>query len=103
MRRSFPVLGLAALALTLSGCGGPPRIGPEKDAMKTVDALYTAVSLRDETLVDDSLARLRTLRERGKLPDRAFRSLQAIALDAKGGAWEPSQDRLIRFMDRQTR
>jgi hypothetical protein len=101
MRRPVPAALL--LLLLISACGAPAQIGPEKDALKAVDALYTAVSLRDETLLADCLARLKTLRDAGTLPDPAFRSLETITLQARQGKWEPSQDRLIRFIDAQRR
>jgi hypothetical protein len=103
MFRSFPIAGITLFALLVSGCGAPPQIGPEKDALKAVEALYTAVSLRDETLVADCVARLKTLHDGGKLPDAAFRSLEAIVEETKAGDWEPSQERLIRFMEGQRR
>jgi hypothetical protein len=93
----------SVLALAVAGCGRPAQIGPDKEAMKAVDALYTAVGLRDEKLVDDCQGRLKTLHDGGKLPDGAFGSLEAIVAEAKGGGWEPAQSRLIEFMDGQTR
>jgi len=94
------VVALILLAM-VSGCGRPARIGPDRDALKAVDAFHTAVSLRDPALVADCRARLRALRDVGKLPDAAFTSLDAIADEARDGTWEPALDRLIRFMEGQ--
>jgi hypothetical protein len=90
-----------ALAPVVAGCGRPAQIGPDRDAMKAVDALYTAVGLRDETLVNESRSRLNALHGAGKLPGAAFNSLEAIVAEAKGGDWEPAQARLGRFMEGQ--
>jgi hypothetical protein len=96
--------GLAStLCLALGGCWGPPQIGVDREVFKTVDALYTAVSLRDPRLVEDCRGRLGRLREAGKLPESAARDLDSMIEEARGGAWEPSQLRLSRFMEGQRR
>src|SRR4051794_10072400 len=89
--------------LILGGCGGQPQMGPDRAAFKAVDALYTAVSLRDPGLVDPRAANLRELAESGKLPDAAHRTLAAIVAEARTGRWEPSQEQLARFMEAQRR
>lgn len=91
------------LILTIAGCGAPAQIGPDPEVFKTIDALYTAVSLREPKLVDDCLEALASHRQAGKLPDDAFSSLEAMVDDAKGGAWENAQTRLSRFMQGQRR
>lgn len=91
------------LTLMISGCGRPAQIGGDKGTMKAVDALYTAVGLRDEKLVDECAARLKSLRDEEKIPRRAFASLESIVAEAKSGKWESSQNRLIKFMEGQTR
>jgi hypothetical protein len=91
------------LVLALGGCGGPPQIGAEKDTFKAVDALNTAVGLRDPKLVDRCEAKLKGLRDAGKIPEAASKSLDSIIAEAKGGKWEPAQERLSRFMAGQRR
>jgi len=89
------------LALTLAGCWGPPQIGTDKDTFRAVDALYTAVSLRDVKLVEQCEAKLKSLREAGKLPESASQSLDSMIAEAKGGSWVPAQERLSTFMEGQ--
>jgi hypothetical protein len=89
------------LILASGGCGGPPQIGANKEAFKTVDALYTAVGLRDTQLVARCEEKLNGLRDAGSLPAGASRSLDSIIAEAKGGRWERSMERLSDFMEGQ--
>lgn len=96
-------LSIFLLALAVAGCGRPAQIGADPEVFKTVDALYTAVSLRDPGLVDPCLATLKGLHEAGKLPGDAFSVLEEMIEEARGGAWEDVQTRLGRFMQGQRR
>src|SRR5262245_55048333 len=101
LRGPAPVRRLAFLALLFiapSGCGGPPQIGVDQEAFKAVDALYTAVSLRDPTLLAECETNLRALNEAGKLPEAARKSLDSYIAEARGGGWESAQLRLADFM-----
>jgi hypothetical protein len=95
MRRTAVI---AILALALGGCGGPPQIGGDRDAFKAVDALYTAVSLRDPGLLGRCEATLQDLRAKDKLPESAGKSLEAIVAEARAGGWEAAQANLGDFM-----
>ncbi len=59
--------------LCLSGCG-VPQIGLDRAAFQAVDALYTAVSLRDPKLLEACESNLNRLRAEQKLPDDAGRA-----------------------------
>ena len=74
--RSRSTLLLLVVSL-LSGCFGPPQIGVDRDSFKAVDALYTAVSLRDAKLVAQSEERLRGLHDAGKLPQASYSAFRA--------------------------
>jgi hypothetical protein len=97
------VIAVLLLALWFKGCGGPPQMGADREAFKAVDALYTAIGLRDAGRVDQCGARLKSLRDAGKLPERAYQSVASIIAEAKEGKWEPSQERLSQFMVGQHR
>lgn len=94
-------LSIVLLLLTV-GCG-PPTMGAAPEAMKEVDALYTAVSLRDAKLVAACRARLGALHASGKLPDAAHDRLEAIGKEAEAGGWDPAIGRLNDFMLGQRR
>jgi hypothetical protein len=91
------------LILALGGCGGPPQIGENKEAFKTVDALYTAVGLRDAKLIAQCEAKLKGLHDAGSLPAGASSSLSSIIAEAKDAKWERSMERLTVFMEGQHR
>jgi hypothetical protein len=97
------VLVSTLLVAAAGGCGRPPQIGADKEAFQAVDALFTAVSLRDPALVDRCSATLRSLRDAGKLPTTAFASLEAIVAEANQAKWEPAVSHLARFMEGQRR
>lgn len=89
------------LAMTV-GCG-PPQIGGDREVFQAVDALYTAVSLRDPALLERCGGRLKELGASGKLPAPASASLESIVAEAESSGWESSQARLARFMEGQRR
>ena len=86
-----------AILLAAVGCGSP-SIGPSDESFKAVDALYTAVSLREVPLLDRCDQVLKTLRKAGKLPESAANALDSIVAEARAGGWEKAQGRLGRFM-----
>jgi hypothetical protein len=102
-RKAAAAVASLIVALSLSGCWAPPQIGPDRDTFKAVDALYTAISLRDPKLVENCASRLKELRAAGKVPEAAFLTLDSIILEASEGHWEPSQERLAVFMEGQER
>lgn len=97
------LLLLLLLAAIAPGCFGPPQMGPDREAFKAIDALYTAVSLHEPVHLDRCSDELSKLREAGKLPASAHDALAAIIAEARGGLWEQSQSRLREFMLGQRR
>lgn len=97
-------LGVIALAVVaLQGCGKPSQLGPDEEAFREVDALFTAVTARRPDLVDQCDARLRRLRDAGKLPAAAHDELRRVIDRAKAGRWESAAERLYEFMKGQER
>lgn len=101
MDRKSGVLMVAGLVL-LSGCG-VPQIGMDESTFQGVDALYTAVSLRDPKLLEACEANLGRLRSEQKLPEEAGRALDGFIEQARAGDWEDAQTRLADFMRGQRR
>jgi hypothetical protein len=87
-----------AVFLALSGCGGPAQIGSDEEALKAVDALYTAVSTRRIELLDDCAARIDELHSKKKLPDAAFHQLKPLIAEARAGEWKTALRKLYDFM-----
>ena len=94
---------LVLLVVPLWGCGKPAQLGPDEEAFREVDALFTAVTARRPDLVDQCEARLRSLHERGKLPDAAHAELRRVIDRARDGRWQAAAERLYDFMKRQER
>jgi hypothetical protein len=97
-RTALATLLVSLLVLAFGGCGRPPQIGGDRDSFKAVDALYTAVSLRDPKHLDRCEKTLRDLQAKGKLPEAAGKSLEAIVSEARERKWEVAQSRLGDFM-----
>jgi hypothetical protein len=89
---------IAAICIGLAGCWEPPQIGMDQGSFKTVDALYTAVSMRSVAELDRNEKLLESLRAERKLPDSAAAALRSIVAEARSGKWEDAQRRLGDFM-----
>jgi hypothetical protein len=91
------------MLLAFAGCGRPPQLGDDRESFKAVDALYTAVSLRNPQHLDRCERVLHDLQAKEKLSAAAGGSLDAIIAEARGGEWEEAQARLATFMRGQRR
>jgi hypothetical protein len=97
-------LGFAALLV----CGfvwwtRPPQMGAEEEVFTAVDALFTAVTARDEKLLGQCEQRLNALKDAGKLPGDASDYLVGIIGKARAGRWESAAETLYGFMKAQRR
>jgi hypothetical protein len=81
----------------------PPQMGADEEVFKTVDALFTAVTSRDENRLADCEQRLVTLEAAGKLPPEARVYLDKVIRKARGGNWESAAQTLYVFMRAQRR
>lgn len=100
-------LGIAAAAvlvgIALHFFTRPPQMGTDEDAFKTVDALYTAVRMKDEAKLSQCEARLHAYRDAGKLNASSADFLDSIIATARGGNWSTATERLYEFMSVQRR
>jgi hypothetical protein len=78
-------------------------MGADEEVSKTVDALFTAVTARDEKLLADCERRLLAFKGAGKLPLEASGYLDNIISKARAGRWEPAAQSLYDFMRAQRR
>lgn len=97
-------LAVAALAAVAANWWSrPAQMGADDRVFATVDALYTAVRVRDEKQVGACEARLHAYRDEGALPAAAAADLDRVIADARGGRWQPAAERLYAFMSAQRR
>ncbi|HZT79808.1 MAG TPA: hypothetical protein VFA26_06290 [Gemmataceae bacterium] len=109
MRRPI-ILGIslaAGLAALVGGAfllwGRPPQMGADEEVFTAVDALFTAVTARDEKLLADCEQRLHALKAAGKLPTEASDYLDGVIKKARAGRWESAAEKLCTFMQAQRR
>ena len=93
-------VGLVWLIVSLSR---RPQMGPDEEAFHAVDALFTAVTARDERLLGRCEQRLHELRAAGKLPGDAADYLDTVVRQASRGRWESAAETLYGFMLAQRR
>ena len=74
-----------------------PQLGPDPEARRTADALFTAVTARDPKRLEQCAQRLDQLKQAGKLPDAAANYLDGVVKQARAGDWEPAAQRLYDF------
>ena len=108
IRRAARLLaGVAALAalvwLFMWWSSRPPQMGADEEVSEAVDALFTAVTARDEKLLADCERRLLALKDAGKLPPQAAAYLDNIISKAREGRWESSAKSLYDFVRAQRR
>lgn len=97
----LPAVG--AVVLLIINLGPPPQMGADEAVFNTVDALFTAVTARDEKLLADCERRLLALKAAGKLPLDASAYLDNITRKARAGRWESAAQSLYDFMSVQRR
>src|SRR5262249_20842427 len=106
-RRAVIAAGIVVPALVLwvgfMGCEKPPQMGADEEVFKTVDALFTAVTARDEQLLGQCEERLHALKDAGRLPSESSDYLDDVIKKAHRGRWESAAEKLHRFMTAQRR
>jgi hypothetical protein len=80
-----------------------PQMGSDKAVLRTVDALFTAVTARDESRLADCERRIHMLRDEGKIPAAAAAYLDNIIGTARAGSWQTAAERLYAFIGGQRR
>jgi len=106
-RRGAIAAGVVALAALLGSwllwVRHPPQMGADEDVFATVDALFTAVTARDQTLLGKCEQRLHALKVAGKLPSNASDYLDGVLKKAHDDRWESAAETLYQFMSAQRR
>ena len=94
---------IVAVVVLLQSLRSPPQIGTDEEVFATVDALFTALTSRDDSRLDDCEERLLAFREAEQMPEKAADHLDSVIQQARSGDWEPAAKRLYDFMYRQRR
>jgi hypothetical protein len=78
-------------------------MGADGEVFTAVDALFTAVTARDEKLLGRCEGRLQAFKGARKLPAAASDYLDSIIEKARTGHWESAAEKLYGFMREQRR
>jgi hypothetical protein len=98
------VIAAAGIGLLLFGSwffvwgGRPPQIGSDKESLRVVEALYTAVSSHDTKRLSNCEEQLHKLRDEGKLPAPTADYLDGLISTARGGNWKGATHKMFDFM-----
>ncbi|MFO1094581.1 MAG: hypothetical protein U0992_14945 [Planctomycetaceae bacterium] len=91
-------LAFLVLALQVWAHWPPPQMQTDEQVFNTVDALFTALTARDTTQLNDCARRLKTYHAEGRMSDAVADRLDEILEQARGGEWEPAAHTLYDFI-----
>jgi hypothetical protein len=99
MKSQVLAIGLSLLGLLLTaGCNRTPQMGGNEECMTAVDALWTAINVKQTELLDHSQAEIERLHTSGAMPDGAFENLSSIVTTARAGQWPAARAALRQFI-----
>ncbi len=101
--RETAVLVTMLSIVLVGGCSEPPQLGSDEATLKTADALWTAITSRDDKLLNACEEKLRTLGEAGDLPQDSREYLQGVIATARAGNWDAARTRLKKLIKAQRR
>lgn len=96
-------LAVACLGVFIWRMSPPPQIGNDPEVFRTVDALFTAVTSKDEQRLSECEQRLQGYRQAGKLPADAADALDTVIQKARSGSWQKAAERLYAYIQGQRR
>ena len=83
--RGLPAIWLLGAVLVLAGCGEPSI--RELKNRRELEALLTAISLKNQKELDKDIQRIEERHDSRELSDASYKDLQAIAKKAQAGDW----------------
>jgi hypothetical protein len=87
-----PSAVVAAMVLALAGCSGEPSERELKNR-RELEALLTAVSLKDRKELERDARRIEDRHASAELSDAPYRTLQQIIEKARAGDWGAAEKR----------
>jgi len=104
-------IGLLALGILVVACsarvwlgrGSQPQLPPSEEVFRSVDALFTAVTARDEQRLTQCQQRLNDFKQQGLIPAASSKRLERAIERARAGQWESAARGLYEFMQGQRR
>jgi hypothetical protein len=94
-----PTAWLLAVLLGFAGCGEPSE--REYKNRRELEALLTAISLKNPTELDKDIQRIDERHDSGQLSDESYADLQGIFRKAKLGEWGEAEKQA--YMLRETK
>lgn len=76
----------------------PPQMKTDEQVFNTVDALFTALTSRDMSRLDDCERRFKAYQEEGRMSQAVATRLDAVVKQARDGKWEPAAKKLYEFI-----
>lgn len=89
---------VAAVVLTLVGCSGEPSQRELKNR-RELEALLTAITLKNETELNRDAGRIEERHAAGELSDAPYRALQEIVKKARSGDWAAAEEQAYDFRE----
>jgi hypothetical protein len=93
-----PMAWFVALILPLAGCGEPSI--RERENRRELEALLTAVSLKNRKELDRDATRIDDRHAAGQLSDASYAELQAIVKKAQAGDWGAAEKQAYDFREK---
>ena len=98
MQRKHWLPGFLALVLFLVGCGEPSA--EDRLNRRLLDAVLTAISMKNGRWLERDAQLLQQRREAGQLSEAAFRDLHSVIGKARAGDWAGAEADAYRFRER---
>lgn len=92
------LVALISLAYSIWVCWPAPQLTTDEQVFNTVDALFTALTARDATRLEECEQRLTEYHAEGRISDAVAARLDAIVKQARHGGWEPAARTLYDFI-----
>jgi hypothetical protein len=93
---------LTLLVASTIGCGGSPGVTSEA-GLKSLDALYRAVTSRKSELLDQCAIQVNRLETSGDLSSSAADSMEGVIQLAEAGDWQQAAENLDKYIRLQPR